>query len=108
MALHHAGELKAVIIKEESDVAINLSDLLNGFKVFVIDPETPMDAILAAVENITRVKSAESYPLLIYPADYTKDKDVNAEKDYIMWILNAQYANEFIEYIMKRFRMIIT
>ncbi|SEM14885.1 hypothetical protein SAMN04489760_10582 [Syntrophus gentianae] len=108
MALHFSGELKAVVIKEESDAGINLSDLLNGFKVFVIDPETPMDAILAAVENITRVKSTESYPLLIYPAEYTKDKDVDAEKDYIMWILNAQHANEFIEYIMKRFRMNIT
>lgn len=105
MALHFAGDLKAVIIKEESDVAINLSDLLNGFKVFVLNQDLPLDVIYAAVENITRAKSTESYPLLIYPAEYTQNKDLDTEKNYLMWILNAQQASEFIEYIMKRFRL---
>jgi len=108
IALHFSGDLKAIIVKEESDAAINLSDLLNGFKVFVMDPEIPPKVIFAAVENITRVKSAETYPLLIYPSDYIQNKDPSAEKNYIMWILNAQHANEFIEYMMSRFRMKIT
>jgi len=108
IALHFSGDLKAIIVKEESDAAINLSDLLNGFKVFVMDPEIPPKVIFAAVENITRVKSAETYPLLIYPSNYIENKDQSPEKNYIMWILNAQYANEFIEYMMSRFRMKIT
>jgi len=108
IALHFSGDLKAVIIKEESDVAINLSDLLNGFKVFVMDSDIPLEVIFAAVENITKIQSAVSLPLLIYPASYTHSKDLQPEKHYIMWILNAQYANEFIEYLMRKFRMNLT
>ncbi len=104
-ALHFSEELKAVIIKEESDVAINLSDLLNGFKVFVLDQDLPLDMVYAAVENIPRTKAMESYPLLVYPDNYTEGKNAGVEKQYRMWILNAQHADEYIEYMMKRFRM---
>lgn len=107
IALQFSGDLKAVIVQEESDVAINLSDLLNGFKVFVLDPDIPSEVIFAAVENITRAKSSDAYPLLIFPADYARNKNLSSEKHYLLWILNAQHANEFIEYLMSRFRMLI-
>ncbi|OPY13982.1 MAG: PilZ domain protein [Syntrophus sp. PtaB.Bin001] len=107
LALHSSEDLKAVIIKEESDVAINLSDLLNGFKIFVVDPDLSLDVLLAAVENIARAKSTETYPLMIYPVQYAENKNLGSDENYMMWILNAQHANEFIEYIMKRFRMIL-
>ena len=54
LALHCCGDLRAVIIAEESDVAINLSDLLNGFKVLVIDPKIPPEVIITAIGNLTK------------------------------------------------------
>ena len=104
-ALHCAGELKAVIIAEESDVAINLSDLLNGFKVLVMDPDIQPEIIFTAVGSIAKNYRADSLPLLIYPSDYARNKGLCSEKQYLMWILDAQIGNEFMEYLGRRFRM---
>jgi hypothetical protein len=105
LALRDGNDLKAVIIAEESDVALNLSDLLNGFKVLVLDPNTPIEIIFNAVENIAKNDPAESFPLLIYPSDYAQTKGVYSEKQYLMWILDAQVSNEFVEYLGRKFRI---
>ena len=103
-ALHNVDDLKAIIIMEESDVALNLSDLLNGVKVMVMDRTIPMDVIYTAVGHVTKNHATGSLPLLIYPSDYTQDKNLPSEKHYALWILDAQIGNEFVEYLECKFR----
>lgn len=103
-ALQHLSDLKAVIIAEESDVAFNLSDLLNGFKVLVIDPNLSPDILFAAISDMTTRSPAESCPLMIYPASYVLNSGINCEKQYYQWILNLEYTNEYIEYLRRNFR----
>jgi hypothetical protein len=104
-ALHCAGELKAVIVAEESDTAINLSDLLNGFKVFVMDPAIQPEIIFTAVGSMAKNYPADALPLLIYPAEYASNKGLHSDKQYLMWILDAQIGSDFLEYLGRRFRM---
>ena len=104
-ALSCAGELKAVIIAEESDVAMNLSDLLNGFKILIVDPDIRPETLLAAVESMAKNYPTDSLPLLIYPADYAQNKGLPFDKQYWMWILDAQIGNEFLDYLGRKFRM---
>lgn len=104
-SLYFKDNLKVIILAEESNIAINLSDLLNGFKVFILDLKTPLGAIYGALGRLLKNYPVESCPLLFYPADYVKHKGLNSEKHYFIWILNTQYAHEFIEYLMRRFRM---
>ena len=103
-ALHYADDLKAAFIMEESDVALNLSDLLNGIKIMVMDSALPMDVIFSAVGQLTSDHAAGLLPLLIYPSDYTSDKDLLSGKQYVMWILDAQIGNEFVGYLERKFR----
>jgi hypothetical protein len=105
LALHCTGKLKAFIIAEESDVAINLSDLLNGFKVFVMDPDIPPEIILSAVGGMAKEYPVESLPLLIYPTDYAQMRGLHSDKQYIMWIVDAEKGSEFVEYLGRKFRM---
>ena len=105
-ALHGTGELKAVIIAEESDIAINLSDLLSGFKVFVIEPDIPPEIILSAIGTMVREYPLESIPLLIYPADSFQGTVLHSEKHYLLWVLDAKTGfSRFIEYLGRRFRI---
>jgi hypothetical protein len=99
------NDLKGIVIAEESDVALNLSDLLNGFKVFVLDPGTPVEIIFDAIEYLAQERPTASFPLLIYPSDYAQTKGVYSEKQYLMWIIDTQVSNEFIEYVGRKFRM---
>ncbi len=105
MALHCNGELKAVIIAEESDVAINLSDLLNGFKVLIIDPKTPPGVIIAAVGDLTKASGVKSAPVMIYPSAYAKNNGLHNEKAYYLWILDVQHGNAYMKYLARTYRI---
>lgn len=104
-ALKSVGDLKAVVIAEESDAAINLSDLLNGFKVLVMDPNIPPEIIFAAVGELAKNHPVESVPFMIYPTDYAQNQGLNCEKQYYLWILDLQHGNEYLKYLGRRFRM---
>ncbi|MCG6533847.1 MAG: PilZ domain-containing protein [Syntrophales bacterium LBB04] len=105
-ALHYLNDLKAVIIAEESDVAVNLSDLLNGFKVLIMDPDMPSDVLFAAIGDMAKKYSGKSsLPLMIYPAAYAQNNSLNFEKQYYLWVLNLQHANEYMRYLGRLFRM---
>lgn len=105
-ALASAGNLKAFIVAEESDAGINLSNLLNGFKVFVMDRSIPPDVIFAAVGDMAKTYPVESVPLLIYPDDYANNRGIGYEKkQYCLWILDIQYGSEYLEYLGRKFRI---
>jgi len=107
-SLYHEGELKAVLIKEESDTAMNLSDLLNGFKIFIMDNELPSEIIFSAVESLTENYKADFLPLMFYPAEYAENKGIASAKQYILWIFDAQIGSEFVGYLSRRYRMKLT
>jgi len=104
--LTHLDHLKAFIVAEESDAGINLSNLLNGFKIFVMDPGLQPEILFRAISEITGKQPAESISLLICPADYVDKADIAHEhKRYLLWILDMQYANEYIEFLGQKYRI---
>lgn len=104
--LTHLNYPKAFIVAEESDIGINLSNLLNGFKIFVMDRDMDPDILFSAISSILHKRSAGSISLLICPADYADKEGVKGEKkNYLLWILDMQYANEYIEFLSKRYRI---
>ena len=108
-SLVNRGCLKAVMVVNQSDVGINLSELLNGIKALVIDPENlPWEVFSIAVAQLTGVYQLDVIPLLIYPSVYADITNIPREKKYQMWILNVLHhpsANEFVEYMQRRFKM---
>ncbi|HET58590.1 MAG TPA: hypothetical protein ENN35_09150, partial [Deltaproteobacteria bacterium] len=83
---------QAFIIVEESDVGINLSSLLNGFKVFIIQPELPPEILFSALSAMLGPDTSGSVSLLLYPAEYAETLSSGYEsKNYLLWILNMQH-----------------
>ena len=105
LALHYYDDLKAIIIAEESDVAINLSELINGFKVMVLDPEMPPATIFAAISDMTKNVRMKSFPVMIYPESYARQSGLHDEKQYYLWILNVQHGNEYMRYLARTYRI---
>lgn len=105
-SLVNKGGLKAVLIVNQSDVGVNLSELLNGIKVLVIDPEgLPWEILSLAIEHLTEVYHLNYVPLLIYPSDYYFGTDISYEKQYHLWITDMHHSNKFVEYMQRNFRM---
>ena len=105
-ALTYLDHPKAFIIAEESDAGINLSDLLNGFKVFVADPDMHPNILFQAISQLTGNRSAESVSVLISPEDYAQRAGIGYEKkQYLLWITDMLYGNEYLEYLGRKFRI---
>ncbi|MBN1625001.1 MAG: PilZ domain-containing protein [Deltaproteobacteria bacterium] len=105
-SLVNKGELNALLIVNQSDLGINLSDLLSGIKVLVTNPdELPWNILSIAISKLTGEYNMNRVPVLFYPFKYVLDNEIPYEKQYQMWILNVEYGNEYMEYMRKRFRV---
>ena len=101
------GKLKAILILNQSNLGLNLSELLNSISILVTDTKSlPWDILSGAINQLTHVYQKEKVPLLIYPHDYLETWNVSYEmKKYFLWILNVQYGNDYLAYMRKRFRI---
>jgi len=105
-SLIYQDRLKAVFIVEQSDFAINMSNLLNSTKVFITDPAGLRSEMLSsAVSKLCRLYNLDKVILLIYPASAVKSIGISCTKQYHLWILNLRYSNQFMEYSQKHLRI---
>jgi hypothetical protein len=105
-SLKHKGRLNAVLIVNQSNLGLNLSELLNGIKVLVTNPDDmPWNVLSTAIAQLMGVYHTDRVPLMLYPSEYVKAQRVPCEKHYQLWILNVQQGNEYIEYMQRKFRI---
>ena len=99
-SLKYNGKLKAVLIVNESDPGISLSDFLNGIKIIVNDEAgLPWEMLSAAISQLAGRFTIDKIPVLVYPSSYLETKGVPFEKKYNMWILDVYYGKEYGEYM---------
>lgn len=105
-SLKEKGILKAVLIINQSDPGLSLSDFLNGMKIIVNNEEgLPWETLSAAISQLAGCFTIDKIPILIYPSSYLKEKGVPCEKHYNLWILSAHYGREFCEYMIASTKM---
>jgi len=105
-SLIYRNNLSAILIANQSSLGINLSELLNSITIMVIDPEhLPWEYLFPAVEQISLLYQTDKIPLLVYPPVYVEANEIPCEKQYQLWILDANYINEFMQFTQRRFRM---
>ncbi|MDD5723667.1 MAG: PilZ domain-containing protein [Syntrophales bacterium] len=105
-SLAHAHELKAVLVVNQSDLGLNLSDLLNGIKIIITDPTgLPWDILSSAIDRLTGIYTVDSIPVLVYPHTYLEGVDVPYEKQYYAWVMDTQYGRRYLEYMKDRTRI---
>ncbi len=99
-SLKHENCLKAVIMVNVSDFALNLSDLTRCVSVFVVDPESlPVDRLYWAVSLLAAEYTTKKFPILIYPIDYLKRQAISYEKTYNLWSLDGLYSDDYFEHM---------
>jgi hypothetical protein len=106
-SLTHAGQLKAVLIVNRSDMGINLSELLNCIKVLVTDSKgLPWEILSAAINQLTGIYEAEKVPILVYPSEYLEGRNAPREtKKYYLWIYDVRLIGKLMEFVQQKFRI---
>jgi hypothetical protein len=107
ISLRHGQRLKAVLVAHISDIGLNLSDLTNCIKVFVLDDEDLDPELLRRV--LIKVFAANhlppDMPVLLAPAGFAERRGIRFEKIYSLWILNTRYSDQYFGFIERIFRL---
>jgi len=105
-SLIYQDHLKAVFVVDQSDLAINMSNLLNCIKVLITDPAgLPSELLSLAVSKLGSVYNLDKVTLLLYPASGVKPAGISYKKQYQLWIGDMRYMNQFMDYVQENFRM---
>ncbi|MGD8229565.1 MAG: hypothetical protein PVI20_17445, partial [Desulfobacteraceae bacterium] len=105
-SLSREGELKAVLIANRSELGLNFSELLNGIKVMVTNPNAlPWNILSIAVAKLTGGYDMEKVPVLFYPFEYVQAEEIPYEKRYQLWTLDVRYGQEYMEFMQRKFKM---
>jgi len=100
-ALKKNKTLKAVLIADQSDQGLSLSDFLNGIKILVIDADgLSWEDLSAAIFQLKYLYPINKIPVMIYPSNYLETKGVACEKRYNLWIMDANYGLQYGEYML--------
>lgn len=105
-ALQYEGHMKAALIIDQSDIGINLSELLNCIKVMVIDQDDMPGEILAtAISHLTLVYETGQVPVMIHPYQYAENNGFAGTRAYYLWILDSRYADIYIRHMKKKIQI---
>ena len=105
-SLSYRGELGAILILNQSDLGLNFSELLNGIKILVNNPETlPWNVLSTAVGKLAAGYDMEKVPIMFYPFEYVQAQDIPYEKRYQLWTLNVRYGQEYMEFMQRKFKI---
>ena len=106
-ALRQEGQLKALVMVNLTDLGLNLSDLTNCIKVFVIDKTAFSASILGAtLDTLTTRFQKANIPALLYPAEYADEQSIAYEKHYNLWALSLQFTDQYFKYTNRLLRFL--
>ncbi len=96
--------LKAVFVVDQSDIGINMSDLLNCIKVFVVDTNLSWTILSQAINLLGKIYNRDKYPVLIYLSEYVDVNRINYDKSYCFFAYDLDYWDEYIKYLLAKLR----
>ena len=106
-ALRQENRLKAIVMVNLTDLGLNLSDLTNCIKVFVIDSRAlSADILNAALDVLAAKYQKANMPALLYPAAYAEQQDIAYEKHYNLWAFSLQFSDQYFKYINRLLRFL--
>ncbi|MGD9175074.1 MAG: hypothetical protein PVF29_12985, partial [Desulfobacterales bacterium] len=106
-SLKKNGRLTAIVGVVLSDAGLNLSDLTNCLKVFVVDPHSLTADIFRAMLSALMKKIEQSeIAVLLYPVEYAEDQAITYEKQYNLWVCRLQSSDEYFRYLNRLLRFI--
>ena len=106
-SLKQNGNLKAIFAVNTSDVGLNLSDITNCVKIFVMDSEElSADLLRTAIGSVAQITGKHDFPALLYPAAFADEQEIACEKIYNLWVCSLQYSDAYFRYLGRLLRFV--
>jgi len=104
-SLLRMDKLKALLVVNESNLGLNLSELLNGITIIINDSDgLTWDILTDALDHLVSVYDSPVVPLLVYPHTYLEERKIDYEKKYQMLIMDMQHGKDFIYFMQQQLK----
>ena len=103
-ALQREGSLKAFILVNRTDAGFNMAELTNCVTVIVLDQNLPPELLDRSLAQVSRHYEDREMPVLSYPFSYVEQQQIPYEKKYLLWILDLQHSDDYLQYCEGLFR----
>ncbi len=104
-SLKKGGLLKAIFLADLSDIGLNLSDLTNNIKIFIVDSdELSKEILMDALSKFMNEFEQDVLPVLVYPASFAEKQALPTEKQYYLWVINMQNTDDYFRYLNRLLR----
>ncbi len=105
-ALNHRDKLCAMVIVNEADLGLNMSDLTNSVQFMVVNGRYLTHEIIQSVISIVSEHlEIEEIPILFYPREAARQAGLDHEKTYSLWVYdthkNLDYYFRFLKRLLK-------
>lgn len=99
MSVRKNGELKAVLAVNITDVGMNLSELSNVVKIYIVDGAGFSKKDLRLLMSLVAVKfKLDRYPAMVYPGEFLDKVGIGAEKEYMLMTVNLSHWDDYMRY----------
>ena len=100
-SINFDGECRGIIMADQSETGLNMSNLTNSIKVFIINSEgLTRDIIHSFIHEVSDLFKGENrIPVLMYPESSAEELDLPKEKSYTLWILNAEASDAYFKHL---------
>ena len=106
-SLKKNGVLKAIVMSNNSDIGLNLSDLTNSTTVYILDSnDLPYNILIQVISIIVTRLAMEDSPVLLYPSEYLKIQEIPYERIYRLWVLNMNSTDHYFRYLKRLLRFV--
>lgn len=100
VSIRKNGELKAVLAVNRTDVGLNFSDLPNALQVFVVDGSGfRHQEFKIMLSQVAAKFNSKEFPVLVYPTDFMKDKNIPFEKTYRCNVISSHFWDDYMRYL---------
>ena len=107
LALRNNGHLKAIVMINVADLGLNLSNLTNCIKIFVVDGQDfPKEIFSTVISTVADTFLQDEIPVLLFPAAYADTHNIAYEKHYNLWVINLQYTDPYFKYLNRLLRFV--
>jgi len=101
-SLRYQNKSRAIFIVDVTDAGMNLSELTNCIKVFILDDsELRWEIFTSALQNVIAPFKGSGVPILTYPHTAFTEHGYKYDKIYNLWILNMKFTDAYFEFIEK-------
>lgn len=101
LALRREGALAALLVRNRSDLGLNLSELTNSVQLFVLRPELATRAALeAAIDAAAAGHRAPEVPVLLHPRAAAEALGLASEKTYELCIVDLEHYGAYLAAIL--------